>query len=656
MQIGAGLEGSAYWSTGENPFIDQMKWSGTWISFNAAGSSPWDTGLEGEIPLDANGYPNAGIPYSTSGGLQKVRKVISANNRVALGNYVFLYDGYGEFSFYSSNVNSILPNRIEVTVTGTGNVWMHIDSSAPAPNHARNFRLVPIAQEFSYQQDVFRSNFMDRVSDFAALRFMDWFHTNGNPVMDWSERSTPSSFTQADSAGVCYEYAIELANRSALTPWINIPHLADSMYIVNMAQLWHNSLNPVLDIYVEYSNEVWNSQFSQTQWIQGNTMWYPSHWPANPHYDPNLNWAENEGKKQGWAINIFRDAWGADSNRVKRVLGTQSVNPWVSTNVIEGAQRQYDYLSPTWYFGISPNQANAFAPTTTAEQVIDTCREAFYSNLANYKAHYPIADSTGGEGIIYYEGGQHISAYGNLNNPVLQAFYDAQTHPNMYQLYDDVLDSIRSWGAELAMCFVMAGGNSQYGSWGHIQSVDSTPNYNYSPKYMALLDNRPPAVQLSFNAVQNQLQVFFTAQSPNAANWSWDFGDGGQSNQANPVHTYAGAGVYQVCLSVVDSNGCDATYCNTISVVDVGIDPKESEQVLYWPQPIEELVSIQLPEGLVGDLDIELYGLSGQLIWAREVMAEERIFNFAMGGIPAGIYLMELRTSGFHKRVKVVKQ
>ena len=37
--------------------------------------------------------------------------------------------------------------------------------------------------------------------------------------------------------------------------------------------------------------------------------------------------------------------------------------------------------------------------------------------------------------------------------------------------------------------------------------------------------------------------------------YSWDFGDGGSSNQQNPTHAYANVGVYDVTLIVTDDNG-----------------------------------------------------------------------------------------------------
>ncbi|MCK5126001.1 MAG: S8 family serine peptidase [candidate division Zixibacteria bacterium] len=57
------------------------------------------------------------------------------------------------------------------------------------------------------------------------------------------------------------------------------------------------------------------------------------------------------------------------------------------------------------------------------------------------------------------------------------------------------------------------------------------------------------------NAGQVPLTVNFTDASPSATTWSWDFGDGGYSSDANPVHEYTSPGYYNVSLQVDDPNG-----------------------------------------------------------------------------------------------------
>jgi len=45
--------------------------------------------------------------------------------------------------------------------------------------------------------------------------------------------------------------------------------------------------------------------------------------------------------------------------------------------------------------------------------------------------------------------------------------------------------------------------------------------------------------------------------------WQWDFGDGATSAEANPEHTYAERGHYQVTLTVTDDDGATDTRTHT---------------------------------------------------------------------------------------------
>jgi len=51
--------------------------------------------------------------------------------------------------------------------------------------------------------------------------------------------------------------------------------------------------------------------------------------------------------------------------------------------------------------------------------------------------------------------------------------------------------------------------------------------------------------------------------------WQWDFGDGNNSSEQNPVHTYNAPGTYNVCLSVhadLGEDTCVSTYCMDVEV------------------------------------------------------------------------------------------
>ena len=89
--------------------------------------------------------------------------------------------------------------------------------------------------------------------------------------------------------GVPWEVEIQLANAVGADPWFSIPHIADNNYITQLATLAHNTLNKSQQVYVEFSNEVWNGGFRQYTYAvtQGKAMW-----PGKGinDFDYNRNW------------------------------------------------------------------------------------------------------------------------------------------------------------------------------------------------------------------------------------------------------------------------------------------------------------------------------------------------------------------------------
>jgi PGF-pre-PGF domain-containing protein len=82
-----------------------------------------------------------------------------------------------------------------------------------------------------------------------------------------------------------------------------------------------------------------------------------------------------------------------------------------------------------------------------------------------------------------------------------------------------------------------------------------------------------PVANFSINVTNGYtpLDVKFTDLSQNATSWSWDFGDGNNSTEQNPIHTYSAAGNYTVHLTVSNTNGTDSkstTITATITVLE----------------------------------------------------------------------------------------
>ncbi len=62
----------------------------------------------------------------------------------------------------------------------------------------------------------------------------------------------------------------------------------------------------------------------------------------------------------------------------------------------------------------------------------------------------------------------------------------------------------------------------------------------------------------------------FTSKSQGATDYYWNFGDGKFSSSANPNHTYAKTGIYNVCLTIKDvTSGCSSVSCKKVVFIPV---------------------------------------------------------------------------------------
>ncbi len=84
--------------------------------------------------------------------------------------------------------------------------------------------------------------------------------------------------------------------------------------------------------------------------------------------------------------------------------------------------------------------------------------------------------------------------------------------------------------------------------------------------------NLPPTLSISAAPLSGQapLNVSFSSSASDSdgsiASYSWDFGDGGSSSQANPSHLYNSAGQYTARLTVRDDDGATASASVQITV------------------------------------------------------------------------------------------
>ena len=99
-----------------------------------------------------------------------------------------------------------------------------------------------------------------------------------------------------------------------------------------------------------------------------------------------------------------------------------------------------------------------------------------------------------------------------------------------------------------------------------------------------------------FQWITNGNTVTFTNNS-STGSYSWDFGDGNQSSETSPTHSFCCTDIYEVCL--ITSNECGAdTICNSIEIIvdiddiatiDVGTANGSTGSVVKVPVTIKNL-------------------------------------------------------------------
>ncbi|MCB0514717.1 MAG: PKD domain-containing protein [Chitinophagales bacterium] len=661
MQIGTNMSFPIDWSP-ERPFKNLLKHGRPEpIAFTEA-CFCWELPILNEITFDANGYPTH-LPQTTSQGDGVLRYFLSSeNNIMTVGqDYVLLYDGIGTIEIIGGTNVISTPGRITFTAAGDGTTWLNLLSSNVA-DHVRNIRVLRIADEF---EDLvaapFYQGFLDKITPFAMLRFMDWGSINNNPVMSWSERTEPDYFTYATNTGVPYEIMIQLANTTQKDVWICVPHLADDNYIQQIATLFRDSLDNNLNVYLEYSNEVWNWIFDQSYYNDENR---PS----------NLNYGRAYAEKAKNAFQIWHSVFGNESSRVKRVLGIQTTYNYLNEQILSQLdQDDWDVGSPTHYFGLDHEATGnpVLSASATVADIMTNAHNYWLTNLPYFKADYNQIKLFGKE-ICTYEGGQHFvgNVFG-IPYDYQQAMWDAQLSTQMYDMYTEVLDTFRTWGCTLAGNFSLASAQeSVYGSWGVLDNIDIAPPYaTTAPKYQALLDyidgcslfceaflgiNDNPLSSGDFQAAN---AIHSAALIPNTANVNFTAGDSILLQEG----FWAQAGAFfeakiencGVQANTVTETEEETLLDNTLKTV------LEGDDFLYYisPNPVMDIATITyfIPQN--ERLHVRIYNINGTLVY-QKALAENTIgwhsIRINTQPLAQGMYVVQLQSSKQSRQVKMM--
>jgi len=375
---------------------------------------------------------------------------------------------------------------LKLTFTGTSGGIKDVKLMKPiAPGSTTSY-------EFT---DEFTTHFKEMLSKFKVVRFLNWSKTNGSTETAWNTRC-PDDFcwgmakTAGYSSGTSWESMIRLMNEINRDIWINIPVSATDDYVTQLATLFKNTLNPNLKIYVEYSNELWNTAgpFPQsgTNYTLAGLEVASGGSTLNFDGDANTwNWAWRRVAKKGVETSLlFRSVFGdaAMMDRVRPVLMWQKRN---GQSVASQCLKWLDYYSqlnskPIHYYFYGAGGSAYYSPDNASLLLtIDDIWASLEFDVATWKtATIKDALITTAMGVkrIAYEGGPGLDNLGTNGVVKNAAVLDPRMKTNM-------LNHHAAWseqGGDL-LCYFQTTGDAQWGLAADVLDLNT-------PKYQALND------------------------------------------------------------------------------------------------------------------------------------------------------------------------
>ena len=518
FSLGTNLSGIADWSP-QYPFLNFFSNSRNWITHT---DKVWDTQEYEQLQLDEFGWLTSLSGAGDNTEYTSVSTFIPNPNNGS--RFVVLYDGEGTINYRFGAVKDEAASTTGRDVfEAIPNQFLNLQITATDPNatgdYLRNIRVVPEEYEQSNDSLIFNPDFLSSLDGYSTLRFMEWIETNNSQQSEWSDRPQVGDYNYSD--GVPVEVMVELANQTGTDPWFTIPHQATDEYIENFAQIVLENLDPELDVYVEFSNEVWNFDFQQTHWAvaQGRQEFADS---SVGNFAKALDWYSQRTTE---TIQIWEDVFNAEADRVVGILSAQADNPWTGNRVLglnwatDGSTPQdhgIDAISIAPYFGSylgSPQNASEVESwTTEADGGLGKLFEeltqggvlsngypggALQRSADSITAYSELAQQHNVE-LVAYEGGQHLAGSRGVENnqAITDLFIAANRDARIGDVYQEYLDTWNELGGGLFVHHTDVRTPSKWGSWGARENIyqENAPKYDALMNYNAKEVSEPSSV------------------------------------------------------------------------------------------------------------------------------------------------------------------
>ena len=141
--------------------------------------------------------------------------------------------------------------------------------------------------------------------------------------------------------------------------------------------------------------------------------------------------------------------------------------------------------------------------------------------------------------------------------------------------------------------------------------------------------------------------LYTSGNKTNVTSYGWNFGDGSTGTNADPKHTYNNAvvTVYNVCLTVVDNQGCQSETCKPVSINLLGKEEiTMNNGVVVYPNPNQG--SFKVKVGASQDrAEVGVYNLLGVKV-AQAISIGNDEYGVNANELSAGSYMVKVVYEG----------
>lgn len=409
----------------------------------------------------------------------------------------------------------------------TDNAWLVFTLGNASREPPTNIRIFPAAYESRITAgEIFDPLWLTEASRWKALRMMDWQKTNNSQAVNYADLATDSyrffgdgSVSTGQKVGPSPAAIAALANQTGKPIWVCIPHQFTNAAATSLIQYLKDNVAGM--VYYEWSNEVWNTGFSQTTYANAQGALVSGNpWSGDSATIKGLKYA---GLRAAQISEICRTVYGTDSGtRWTGVLCTQLGNTAVLTNKLIGvayhiandvgaastAAKLFSHIGVAPYTGPTPTTAasgegltlSGWADTSIGlndnyeyfnSQLFNQLKSStpssgLFYNIAFWRAlwlsHIATA-AANGMTVVMYEGG-----YGGLCALPLRDNLSGETEGTKLNLafakfalssYPATVDSqinnlFLADGGAFACQFNDIGPHTKYGPWGASEYLGDT--------------------------------------------------------------------------------------------------------------------------------------------------------------------------------------